>query len=198
MMSKFQTMSKSPHDEENIPSFGLESENLLQYGDADGDASTEHDGLSDELYDGKVDRYVMPRERRRLVPTPLTLRGWALLIATVVLAWALGGMVGFWYATAQSSCTVLECVKMTSSYSPLLEHVEYHDYQFQGDLSDTNVFKGHPRPELDAAWDRVVKGLCLNSPHVPYSAELLDSRGLLFIDRQQCTRFPCRKSTASS
>jgi len=164
MMSKFQKIPTAPHDEENHPSFGVESENLLRYGDADGDASTEHDRLSDEQWNGKEDRYITPGERRRLVPRPSTLRGWALLVVVVALAWVLGGAVGFWYATAQKSCTVLECVKMTSAYSPLLEQVEYHDYQFHGDLSDTNVFKGHPRPELDAAWERLGRMHPLSMP----------------------------------
>ncbi|KAF2206317.1 hypothetical protein CERZMDRAFT_28061, partial [Cercospora zeae-maydis SCOH1-5] len=52
-------------------------------------------------------------------------------------------------------CTEKQCVRMTSSYSPLLEAVEYYDYQFEAELGAENVFKGHPRPELDEAWERV-------------------------------------------
>jgi len=46
---------------------------------------------------------------------------------------------------------------MTSSYSPLLEAVELIDYQFEAELGAQNVYKGHPRPELDVAWERVGK-----------------------------------------
>lgn len=41
--------------------------------------------------------------------------------------------------------------------APLLEAVEYYDYQFEAELDAENVYKGYPRPELDEAWTRVGK-----------------------------------------
>jgi len=41
--------------------------------------------------------------------------------------------------------------------APLLEAVEYYDYQFEAELGAENIYKGHPRPELDIAWDRIGK-----------------------------------------
>lgn len=41
------------------------------------------------------------------------------------------------------------------STAPLLEAVEIYDYQFEAELGAENVYKGHPRPELDAVWERV-------------------------------------------
>lgn len=46
--------------------------------------------------------------------------------------------------------------------APLLEAVEYYDYQFEAELSAQNVYKGHPRPELDAAWERVGRSEYMN------------------------------------
>ncbi|GAB7354865.1 hypothetical protein MBLNU459_g5512t1 [Dothideomycetes sp. NU459] len=47
-------------------------------------------------------------------------------------------------------------MSLTKLYTaPLLDAVEYYDYQFQAELGTTNVYKGHPRPELDKVWDRI-------------------------------------------
>ncbi|PPJ52548.1 hypothetical protein CBER1_11060 [Cercospora berteroae] len=77
---------------------------------------------------------------------------WLAFSVVFVISTTLGGMLGY---GLNNECTEKQCVRMTSSYSPLLEAVEYYDYQFQAELGAENVFKGHPRPELDEAWERV-------------------------------------------
>jgi hypothetical protein len=39
--------------------------------------------------------------------------------------------------------------------APILEAVEYETVRFDGAFAHKNVYKGDPRPELDAAWDRI-------------------------------------------
>ncbi|KZM21317.1 hypothetical protein ST47_g7533 [Ascochyta rabiei] len=89
--------------------------------------------------------------RKRLIPTPRTIVGWMYLCITLSLTMMLGGLIGY----TSRKCSVRECISMTSSYSPLLDVVELYDYQFEAELGTENAYKGHPRPELDALWERI-------------------------------------------
>lgn len=112
---------------------------------------------------------------RTVAPRPLTTRDWFCLVLLMTVVSSLAATVGYMF---NKTCTEQQCVRMTSSYceytrrtlgisavwrphtnlaipAPLLKLVEYHDYQFEAELGVENAYKGHPRPELDAAWERI-------------------------------------------
>ncbi|KAJ4856547.1 hypothetical protein T069G_09915 [Trichoderma breve] len=109
-----------------------------------------------------------PRRPRKWKPSSTTVWRWAITSLQIICSVLVGAAIGY---VLKPGCTELECVRMTSSYSPLLEAVEYYDYQFEAELDAENVYKGHPRPELDETWTRVGKIHPLSMPE-KYRAEL--------------------------
>ncbi|OIW27028.1 hypothetical protein CONLIGDRAFT_647147 [Coniochaeta ligniaria NRRL 30616] len=107
---------------------------------------------SDEDTDSTYNEETVSQPPRRLIPLPSDVRAWFLLVLSVSIASFLSAGFGYWL---RKGCTEKECVRMTSSYSPLLDVVEYYDYQFEAELGTENVYKGHPRPELDEVWERI-------------------------------------------
>lgn len=101
----------SSTDDERRLSLAVEREELLGYGDGGND-----DGIEEsEQWPGK--NVSFGQTYRKCVPRPSTLRGWILLALLVMTAWSLGGAMGYLSNRAlNQACTVLECVKMTSSY----------------------------------------------------------------------------------
>ncbi|KAJ5754098.1 uncharacterized protein N7511_008251 [Penicillium nucicola] len=114
-------------------------------------------GAYDQLEDKSEEEWVgderLPRRTRKVIPRPATAKGWVLLGFLVTTVMGLGAVLGF----SLKRASTLECVRMSSSYSPLLESVEYYDLEFQAELGVQNEYKGHPRPELDAMWNRIGK-----------------------------------------
>ncbi|KAK0760705.1 hypothetical protein N5P37_006902 [Trichoderma harzianum] len=146
--------------EKGRPSLEAENKKLLGY----------YDRLEDELdststWIGEDDT---PRRSRKWRPNSATVWRWAIISLQIICSVLVGAALGY---VLKPGCTELECVRMTSSYSPLLEAVEYYDYQFEAELDAENVYKGHPRPELDEAWTRVGKIHPLSMPE-KYRAEL--------------------------
>ncbi|KAB8237446.1 oxidase ustYa family protein [Aspergillus alliaceus] len=107
-------------------------------------------------------------ERRRKKELLLSnWQGWILLLIVVFASLLLGFGTNELYR--HNKLSEAQCTQMLSGYSPALEAVEYIDYQFQGEFSDSNVYKGRPRPELDAAWDRAsaLHELSMEPKHLP-------------------------------
>ncbi|KAI0123234.1 hypothetical protein BJ170DRAFT_675069 [Xylariales sp. AK1849] len=133
---------RAPRSDSGLQSFAAEEhKELLGYEDTTEDAS--ESGWA---------RNAVSTHPRALIPRPTTIRGWITLSLSMLLGVVLAVAAGFF---SRPRCTVRECVWMTSSYSPLLDLVKYHDYQFEAELGAKNIYKGHPRPELDEAWHRV-------------------------------------------
>ena len=53
---------------------------------------------------------------------------------------------------------VLFIYKLISFIGPALDSVEYEMVTFRGAQDDDNPYKGHPSPELDAAWGQLTEG----------------------------------------
>lgn len=165
MMAHFRASSPKPVRS----SIDAENQKLMGY-EGNGDSSSDSESVwnPDDNF----------RPSRRAIPTPSSLKGWLFLLLLVIATSSLAATLAY---TFKPRCTEQECVRMTSSYckyqnihrsnccspgqpfidlattAPLLEAVEYRDYQFEAELGVENVYKGHPRPELDAAWTRVGK-----------------------------------------
>ncbi|KAK5989899.1 hypothetical protein PT974_08162 [Cladobotryum mycophilum] len=148
--------------ERGRPSLDIENKKLLGY----------YDRSEDDLESTSLS-----------TPTVSTVRRWISLSLQIISIMFVGGVLGY---ALRPGCTERERIRMTSSYSPMLEAVELYDYQFEAELDAENVYKEHPRPELDAAWQRVgrihpismpVEHLAeLNKTHsgIPYPKEMGD------------------------
>ena len=64
-----------------------------------------------------------------------------------------------------STSTPIDTVPTFTGPANGLAHRHWH--RFEGSFNVSNVFKGAPRPELDAAWDRFTNGSTF-SPHMIY------------------------------
>ncbi|OTA65064.1 hypothetical protein K449DRAFT_420806 [Hypoxylon sp. EC38] len=73
-------------------------------------------------------------------------------------------------------CSEVECARMTSHYSPLLEDdadvIEYETRRFRGALEHQSIYKGTPNKALDEAWTVLTH---MNNSGVP--AEVIDRIG---------------------
>ncbi|KAL2062411.1 hypothetical protein VTL71DRAFT_6677 [Oculimacula yallundae] len=55
-----------------------------------------------------------------------------------------------------SKCGDQQCAMQLSAYSPALNHISFEKHYFDG-FYDKSPFKGHPDPELDDEWNRLIR-----------------------------------------
>ncbi|KAI0100721.1 hypothetical protein F4776DRAFT_676446 [Hypoxylon sp. NC0597] len=76
----------------------------------------------------------------------------------------------------KAQCSEVECARMTSHYSPLLEDdaevIEYETRRFRGALEHQSIYKGTPNKALDEAWTVLTH---MNNSGVP--ADVIDRIG---------------------
>ncbi|KAL5366465.1 hypothetical protein BJX96DRAFT_169954 [Aspergillus floccosus] len=60
------------------------------------------------------------------------------------------------------------CARQLSVTAPALDAIEYETINFRGAQDDDNPYKGHPSPELDAAWHQLTE-----VRHVSISPEIM-------------------------
>ncbi|KAI1755450.1 hypothetical protein F4782DRAFT_551663 [Xylaria castorea] len=81
------------------------------------------------------------------ISVPLVLNIVLLLIVSV-LSFLLG----------RRTISLEQCGKILSTWSPIIDVVEYEETTFEGSFLAPSVWRGEPTPELDAAWDRISLG----------------------------------------
>ncbi|KAF9885961.1 hypothetical protein FE257_012136 [Aspergillus nanangensis] len=67
-----------------------------------------------------------------------------------------------------ATTTDQQCARQLSIIGPALDSVEYETITYRGAQDDDNPYKGHPSPELDAAWGQLTE-----VRHVSISPEIM-------------------------
>ncbi|KAI0552985.1 hypothetical protein F4679DRAFT_591199 [Xylaria curta] len=62
------------------------------------------------------------------------------------------------FLLGRQTISLKQCGKKLSTWSPIIDVVEYEETTFEGSFLAPSVWRGEPTPELDAAWDQISLG----------------------------------------
>ncbi|OKL64633.1 hypothetical protein UA08_00947 [Talaromyces atroroseus] len=127
-------------------------------------------GDSDSLEDaiGRDTDNILQRSQQRAMKNARILKvlTGAILVLNILLLFGLF----FVFSHPQVVMSDQKCARQLSTIGPGLDAVEYQTVTFKGAQDDVNPYKGHPSPELDAAWGQLTE-----VRHVSISPEIMVS-----------------------